>query len=151
MRQQREAERLLACRDAQTLRWHFGAGPYAGRTQILVAELETQGYLILVREDAPEIGLKRIKIADALVANDRPDVPDHERIGTARNHCSSSYTRATHLSFYATNYGNRPVDDPTAYLAEHVSITLPLYAGMTGQEQDTVVGALADEYVGQKA
>jgi dTDP-4-amino-4,6-dideoxygalactose transaminase len=51
-----------------------------------------------------------------------------------------------HLHYYAEKYGIRPADCPTSYLAERVTITLPLYAGMTAEETARVVDELQAEY-----
>jgi dTDP-4-amino-4,6-dideoxygalactose transaminase len=56
---------------------------------------------------------------------------------------------AAHLDFYADRYGIRPADFPNAYMAERLSVTLPLYAGMTEAESERVaarVRALGDAY-----
>lgn len=47
-----------------------------------------------------------------------------------------------HLPYYADKYGYRPADYPMAWLAEHCTITLPLYAGMTQDECAQVVSEL---------
>lgn len=44
--------------------------------------------------------------------------------------------------FYAGKYGIRPGDFPNAYLADRLSLSLPLYPHMTDDEVDTVVRAL---------
>jgi perosamine synthetase len=49
---------------------------------------------------------------------------------------------AAHTRYYAEKYGIRPEDFPNAYLAERLTITLPLYAGMTEDESAQVVEAL---------
>jgi len=68
-------DRLLAARDAETLKWYFGLSQNAADTRILCARRDgkLEGYAVLVREDAPLIGLKRLKIADVFVAGDDPD------------------------------------------------------------------------------
>jgi dTDP-4-amino-4,6-dideoxygalactose transaminase len=43
---------------------------------------------------------------------------------------------------YATRYGLRPGQFPAAHLAERLTLALPLYAGMTGDEQQRVIDAL---------
>ncbi len=67
---------LLASRDAATLRWYFGLG--AGRDDVRFLRYDREGalkgYAVLVREDAPQIGLKRMKIADIFVDEDDPKV-----------------------------------------------------------------------------
>ena len=68
--------RLLACRDAATLKWYFGLSAAAEHTRVVQSRRDGRlvGYAVLVREDAPAIGLKRIKIADLLVEGDDPAV-----------------------------------------------------------------------------
>ena len=44
--------------------------------------------------------------------------------------------------FYAKKYGIKPADYPNAYLADRLSLSLPLYPQMTDAEIDTVVTAL---------
>lgn len=70
--------RLLACRNAETLRWYFSLSQNTGQTRVLCCRRDgrLQGYAVVVREDAPAIGLKRIKIADLFVAGDEAAVVD---------------------------------------------------------------------------
>ena len=51
-----------------------------------------------------------------------------------------------HLHYYRDKYGYRPDDFPVAYMAERVSITLPMYAGMTQDEAEHVVSVLRHEF-----
>jgi perosamine synthetase len=54
-------------------------------------------------------------------------------------------THAVHrLGFYANKYGYRPADFPNAALCEDTTITLPIFPGMTDDDQDTVVDAVID-------
>ncbi|MBY0493482.1 MAG: DegT/DnrJ/EryC1/StrS family aminotransferase [Cyanobacteria bacterium] len=46
--------------------------------------------------------------------------------------------------FYATKYRIRPEDFPNAYLADRLSLSLPLYPQMTDAEIETVVTALGE-------
>ncbi len=73
-----EKEKLLACRSAQCLRWHFGGSPNNQTTQILIQqEKQLKGYMAVRREDASEIGLKRLRIVDLFVLDDdAPTVVD---------------------------------------------------------------------------
>ena len=48
-----------------------------------------------------------------------------------------------HLHYYAEKYGFHPDDFPNAYIAERLSLTLPLYSSMTREETDSVVGELS--------
>lgn len=71
-------DRLLACRTAETLRWYFGLSGQSSETRVisLTRDGRLLGYAVVVREDAPTIGLKRLKIADLFVAGDDPTVVD---------------------------------------------------------------------------
>jgi dTDP-4-amino-4,6-dideoxygalactose transaminase len=52
-------------------------------------------------------------------------------------------THAVHmLEFFRTKYSIAPTDYPGAYLADRLTLTLPLYAQMTDEEQDYVVDQL---------
>ncbi|MCM2284762.1 MAG: DegT/DnrJ/EryC1/StrS family aminotransferase [Desulfobacula sp.] len=56
-------------------------------------------------------------------------------------------THAVHmLGYYRNKYGLKPVDFPQAYLADQLTLTLPLYAQMTEQEQGYVIAALEANY-----
>lgn len=50
---------------------------------------------------------------------------------------------AAHQSYYVGKYGIRPEDFPNAWLAERLTLALPLYPQLTAGEQEQVVGALA--------
>ena len=67
---------LLASRDAATLRWYFGLG--AGRDDVRFLRYDEgdmlKGYAVLVREDAPAIGLRRMKIADIVADENDPKI-----------------------------------------------------------------------------
>jgi hypothetical protein len=70
--------RLLAGRNAETLKWYFGLSENSPETRFLCCRRDgrLEGYLALVREDAPAIGLKRLKVADLFVAGDDRDTVD---------------------------------------------------------------------------
>ena len=67
--------RLLAARDSETLKWYFGLSQQSSETRILCCRRggRLEGYLVLVRDDVPAIGLKRLKVADLFVAGDEAD------------------------------------------------------------------------------
>ncbi len=74
---QGEKVKLLACRSADSLRWHFGVNGMAERCQVLVYRQDgLRGYAVVAREDATNIGLKRLKIVDLLIADDSLQVLD---------------------------------------------------------------------------
>jgi perosamine synthetase len=57
-------------------------------------------------------------------------------------------THAVHLlSFYREKYGHAPEDFPNAYAADHCSISLPLFHGMTEAEQDYVIGHVLESRI----
>lgn len=47
-----------------------------------------------------------------------------------------------HLHYYARKYGIRATDYPYAYMAERLTLTLPLYAGMSSSETEEVADQL---------
>jgi len=54
-------------------------------------------------------------------------------------------TQAVHvLGYYRWKYGLQPADFPNAYLADRLSLALPLYAQMTSEEQDFVCRSLQE-------
>jgi hypothetical protein len=70
------ADTLLMTRDAATLQWYFDLGNGRDQTRVLRYDRGDTllGYAVLVREDAPAIGLKRLKVADLFVDDDDPAV-----------------------------------------------------------------------------
>lgn len=75
VRKRDEAQRLLACRTADCLRWHFSGTQHEKGTRVLTHGRERlRGYGVVMREDANEIGLKRLRIADLFVENNDPAV-----------------------------------------------------------------------------
>jgi perosamine synthetase len=88
-----------------------------------------------------------------LFAPDTPSLANVEALHIARNalmerlEAEGISTRqgthsAAHTAFYRRKYGIAADSLPRAYLAERLSITLPLYAGMTPAESERVVEAL---------
>ena len=51
------------------------------------------------------------------------------------------------LGYYAEKYTLRPEQFPNAYIADRLSLTLPLYAQMTGEEQEFVCRGLRDAFL----
>jgi dTDP-4-amino-4,6-dideoxygalactose transaminase len=51
-----------------------------------------------------------------------------------------------HLAYYAERYGYRPADFPMAWLAEHCTMTLPLYAGMSETDCEQVVSIMGQVF-----
>ena len=57
-------------------------------------------------------------------------------------------THAVHmLTFYREKYKLRPLDFPNAYLANDCSISLPLFHGMTVEEQDYVIEQVVESAI----
>jgi len=90
----------------------------------------------------------------------RPEAPslaECERLSESRNSIMASLegrgiitrqgTHAPpHLDYYAKKYRISPQDYPNAYMAERLSLTLPLFAGMTDAESELVVSELVREF-----
>ncbi|MDP9203654.1 MAG: DegT/DnrJ/EryC1/StrS family aminotransferase [Gemmatimonadota bacterium] len=88
---------------------------------------------------------------------EEPELSECERLFDCRNAIMASLetkgiitrqgTHAPpHLDYYAEKYGIAPADYPNAYMAERLSLTLPLFAGMTEDESEQVGGELANEF-----
>lgn len=73
-----EAPRLYASRQAEDLRWHFEPGAEAGTVAVIRCRRRgrLEGYVVVVRSEAPDIGLVRARVADVLVAHDDESVID---------------------------------------------------------------------------
>jgi hypothetical protein len=71
-------DQLLACRSAETLRWYFKLSQSSSETRVICHNSKTglDGYAIIVREDAPDIGLRRLKISDLFVSKNDPAIVD---------------------------------------------------------------------------
>jgi hypothetical protein len=78
LRKRDEANCLMASRTSESLRWHFGTNSMMQRTRLLVSRSHKGlvGYATIMREDAPNIGLKRLKIIDLFVAGNDEAVID---------------------------------------------------------------------------
>lgn len=88
-----------------------------------------------------------------LFAPEEPSLGNVDRLSARRDALMSALaaagvatrpgTHAVHaLGWYRARYGLRPEDRPGAWLAERLSIALPLYPQMSDAEQDFVVAAL---------
>ena len=87
----------------------------------------------------------------------RPEAPtmsNVERLSDCRNKIMSSLEESgiitrqgthapPHLHYYAEKYGIHPEDFPNAYMAELLSLTLPLYSSMSNEETERVVSELS--------
>lgn len=73
-----ERRRLLACRSAEDLRWHLGLAAHVGQVTVLGGRRSGRldGYVVLLGEPAPEIGLLRGRVVDMLVVGNEGDVVD---------------------------------------------------------------------------
>ena len=87
-----------------------------------------------------------------------PTVKNVERLHGQRNALMDSLeaagvatrpgTHAVHmLGFYRETYGIKPEDFPNAYLADQLTLAIPLYAQLTAEEQDYVVSRLVESQV----
>jgi hypothetical protein len=69
-----EGSKLLAVRDSRSLRWHFDGRGRACPPVIVCAYDGSRlvGYVVIVRQDAPHLGLTRARVADLFVERDDP-------------------------------------------------------------------------------
>lgn len=106
------------------------------RTPVLPADCKHgyQSYVCLFQPEEPSI--KNVKDLNVR-RNVLMDKLESEGIATRPG------THAVHmLGFYAQKYSISPADFPSAYLSDQLTITLPLYAQMTDEEQDYVIEKL---------
>lgn len=68
-RKRDESVRLLACRSADSLRWHFTGQPLKETCLLVHRQDRLRGYCALMREDIKGIELKRLRIVDLFVEN----------------------------------------------------------------------------------
>ncbi len=82
-------------------------------------------------------------------AGERPSLERLEELNRARNRLMTAMerqgvtvrqgTHAVHtLGYYAAKYGLKPQDFPNSLMADRLSITLPLFAGISAEEQERV-------------
>ena len=69
-----EGKRLLACRDAKTLRWHFPPSNAAAPVVCAIGNGRLLGYLVLLRRDSAHLRLRRSRVGDIFVERDDPSV-----------------------------------------------------------------------------
>ena len=92
-----------------------------------------------------------------LLKPEEPTLSNWEKLYTLRNEIMANLeskgitTRqgthsAAHVDYYKDKYDIRIEDYPNSFLAEKLSITLPLYAGMNEQEVEKVVMELKSEF-----
>jgi dTDP-4-amino-4,6-dideoxygalactose transaminase len=89
-----------------------------------------------------------------LFAPEEPSLANVDELHRLRNRLMTSLQergiatrQGTHAAVlqdvYARKYGLRPEDFPNAYLADRLTLALPLYPQLTEAEQETVIDALA--------
>jgi perosamine synthetase len=95
-----------------------------------------------------------------LFCPDRPEFDNVERLSRQRNELMAkleetgvSTRQGTHAvviqGFYADKYGLRPEQFPNAYIADRLSLALPLYPQMTDEEQEIVIAEIQRAYEGR--
>lgn len=97
-----------------------------------------QSYVCLFRPEAPTM-----ENVDALFERRNAMMMRMESQGVS----TRQGTHAVHgLGLYAERFGLRPEDYPRSWIAERVSLALPLFPTMTDAEQDHVVALLRSSY-----
>jgi hypothetical protein len=81
-----EGRRLLACRDAATLRWHFAPRGRPVPPFLVAADdgAELAGYAAVTLQDTPRYRLRRAYLADLCAAGDDPETIRHLLAAAAR-------------------------------------------------------------------
>ena len=99
------------------------------------AEHSYQSYVCLFAPEVPDLGN-----VDRLHAQRNAVMRAAEAAGVS----TRPGTHAVHaLGWYRRRFGYSVVDRPQAWLADRLSITLPLYPQMTDEEQDYVIATLS--------
>lgn len=112
------------------------------------------GFAWLRTPRPPAAGRHGYQAYVCLYAPERPTAANVERLHAGRNALMSRLeeqgiatrpgTHAVHLlGVYRRKYGLEPSGLPGAYLADRLSLALPLFAGLTDPQQDFVVEQLA--------
>jgi len=107
----------------------------------------------LKRPDAPKESTHSYQSYVCLFAPQIPTVSNWESLSEHRNRCMNiladagiSTRQGTHavhgLSVYRDTFGYRFDDHPNSWFAEHLSIALPIFPGMTDAQQNHVVDIL---------
>ncbi|MEE2789386.1 MAG: DegT/DnrJ/EryC1/StrS family aminotransferase [Myxococcota bacterium] len=105
----------------------------------------------------PENAVHSYQSYVCVFAPETPTLKNLETLNEKRNHMlmaaeergvsTRQGTHAIHgLGYYARTYGYEPHDLPQSWIAEHVTMTLPLYPQMTEAEQDYVVDVLEQTF-----
>lgn len=92
-----------------------------------------------------------------LFSSEKPTLNNVERLNRQRDEVmlrleakGIATRQGTHaaalVGYYSEKYGLRPEQFPNAYMAEHLSLTLPLYAQMTDEEQALVCRSLEETF-----
>lgn len=97
-----------------------------------------QAYVCLFRPEEPSL-----RNVDELHRRRNAVMRALEKNGIATRQGTHS---AAHTGYYSGKYGIRPDDFPNAYIAERLSLTLPLYPQMTEAEQELVGRELRDAF-----
>jgi perosamine synthetase len=116
----------------------------------------------LRRQAAPEGYVHGYQAYVCLFRPEEPTLENVERLNRRRNDLMMRLERGgistrqgTHaaalVGYYAERYGLRPEQFPNAHLAERLSLTLPLYPQMTGEEQSLVCRRIEEEFNAQVA
>jgi dTDP-4-amino-4,6-dideoxygalactose transaminase len=136
--QLRKLESVLAARIARARRYDELLQGIDG----LILPVEPEGHRHSYQSYVCRIAVDRLAepeiLAGSAYRNRVMQALEDDRIATRQG------THAVHmLGYYARSYGLGPMDLPGAFAADHLSLSLPLYAQMTDEEQDRVVDRLA--------
>lgn len=139
--QMNKAARIMAERRAAALRYDklladttWLALPYRSRDYVH----GFQSYVCLYQPEAPNLSN-----ADKLSEQRNAIMGALEQRGIVTRQGTHA---PPHLNYYAEKYSISPDQYPNAYIAEHLTITLPLYAGMTESESGQVASRLVEQF-----
>src|SRR5688500_5816962 len=131
-------ERVLAARIARAKRYDAMLAGVDGLQLPVEPAGHRHSYQSYVCRIPVERSTEREILAGNAYRNAVMNALEEDRIATRQG------THAVHmLGYYARTYHFSPMDFPGAFASDHLSLSLPLYAQMTDDEQDRVVERLA--------
>ena len=118
----------------------------------LLPEFPEAGYNYRMTDISAAVGLAQIKKLDYIIEEKRKRAALYNEIIRAKQLlqlledqgiATRQGTHAVHmLGYYRKRFGYKPEDFVNAYACDHLSITLPLYIGITDEDQEYVIDTM---------
>jgi len=137
--QMEKVDEILDARRTQAKRYHALLEDVPGIKPPITPENYTHGYQAYVCRFEPEE--PSLTNVDELHTRRNQLMTDLEQQGIATRPGTHS---AAHTEYYSDTYGIQPADFPEAYLAEKITVTLPMYVGLSEEDQERVVETIQE-------